>query len=136
MQKITNVYQNPFSDNYKDGFDLPLVPDWIVALNTPFDQVEEEMIDDLESAAADWKICAVGNLCDAIPRLESGSPNDNILNALGIYFSNYVDGMSLAFRKSNEDKYNDKRELALHTHKRIEERATEILIAMGLMDPS
>lgn len=135
MQKITSVYQNPYSGNYKYGFDLPLVPDWTVALNTPFDQMEEKMIDDLENAAADWKICAVGNLCDAIPRLESGSPDDRILNALGIDFSNYVDGMNLAFRKSDEDKYNDKRQLALHTHKRIEERATEMLIAMGLMDP-
>ena len=36
--------------------------------------MDEETIESLRRAARDWKICAVGNLCDKIPRDKWGDP--------------------------------------------------------------
>jgi len=46
---------------------------------------------ELGKAAGEWVTCACGNLCDAIPRINRGAPEDFYLQRYGIQFSYAID---------------------------------------------
>ena len=52
------------------------------------------------NAANSWITCAVGNLCDIIPRREGGIPKDKMLSSLGIDFA-YCIGRMLSNHNNN-----------------------------------
>ena len=90
--------------------------DWNKFLNKE-NITEEEWIQACE-LSENWVTCAVGNLCDRIPRLRSGCPEDSRLFNLGSDFMIDI---------SNRNKIQAKATLL-----RIEERSQVILNNMSL----
>jgi len=91
--------------------------DWRKALENP-PEIDTPEHDELISLSEKWVTCACGNLCDAIPRDEDGTPNDLILKNLGVNFDHCVE--------------NCEWEIAKEILKLIEKRSSEILKEMGL----
>ena len=50
--------------------------------------------------AEDWVTCATGNLCDCIPRNESGGPIDNKLRNLGRNFFEAINTKDIELAKN------------------------------------
>ena len=128
---MKEIYKNSYSEGHPH-----VVKDWAKVLLTPFEKVDQDMLDELADAADDWKVCACGNLCAAIPRTDDGQPLDRRLRALGRRFDGDVSDMmfTYTYRKYNTKKhYEDNQRAAIATHKAIEERAAEILTEMGLL---
>lgn len=73
-------------------------------------------------AAAHWPTCAVGNLCEAIPRNPVGGPIDDRLVDLGRDFMREVENSAYG---------EDLPDAAIRTFEKIEKRASEILAEMA-----
>lgn len=88
----------------------------------------ERAHNEANEAASQWHLCACGSLCKAIPRhRRSGYTPATALDAPVDY---ELAGLGLQFM--NQIQYEDF-ENALLTQEKIEERAIEVLQAMGLM---
>lgn len=120
---MKNIYENKYSEgrNYEHK-----VKSWAIALETPYEEFNETMIKRLHIAASNWEICACGNLCKSIPRV-GFVPKDSELAILGGYFGRYVIDMKNNFISKSREGFELSRKLAINTHRRIENRAWEIL---------
>jgi len=124
---MKEIYKNPYSKGNPNA-----IKDWAKALNLPYDKATEGEVAKLKEAAIDWSICACGNLCDLIPRGIIGEPIDNILYLLGAKFCSSVRGMHNTVEQ-DEAYYEYHRTRAIERHKKIKERATEILQEMNII---
>lgn len=82
-------------------------------------EISNAELSDAKSISGSWVTCACGNQCAAIPRMPSalgGGPEDELLYALGIEFTDYV--VSCEFVSAKE------------TLERIEARSAELLAVM------
>lgn len=61
---------------------------WYEQLSKPEISNHEWVV--MNTKASSWVTCAVGNLCDIIPRSDSGEPEDKILLRYGVQFMEYV----------------------------------------------
>lgn len=138
MNKIKSIYETPLSANWKPIIDEDgtcseqPVRSWPVALSKAIEyekkgeSVSWDIQWQLHEAANTWTLCACGNLCDAIPRTAVDAPKDSELYRLGIEFSNTMPDPDNpepgAYQK------------ALEIHNKIEQRATEILQDMGILE--
>lgn len=116
------IYLDPFSET--NAFQ---VKDWRKALDIPYNKADIHIFDDLYSAAADWEICACGNLCKSLPREPNGQPKDKKLAYLGSSFSCHVEDMLSAYDSNEPKSYELHRQEALDIHNKIELRAIEVL---------
>lgn len=87
--------------------------DWNKALDEAIAEPEKADEADLLSRAASWTTCAVGSLCDKIPRSPLGQPEDDLLWELGGQFYSEIDDRQYPAAK--------------HTLSLIEARSAELL---------
>lgn len=80
--------------------------DWNVMLNK--ETITPEEWDKMEMLAASWVTCAVGNLCDVIPRFRSGEPIDRKLGMLGQDFSVFIERRNLLGAKQTLEKIEER----------------------------
>ena len=84
--------------------------DWNYELNKPDYVINWYSLWNLSKS---WITCACGNQCNIIPRGMSGRPIDNLLQILGMAFTDYV--------------FNEDRVGALKTLEQIENRSIELI---------
>jgi hypothetical protein len=63
---------------------------WNEVLTLPLDRYDRKMLIEMSSRAGDWVTCAVGNLCESLPRNEINCPRDFILQDQGREFARQI----------------------------------------------
>lgn len=64
---------------------------WLDALEAAVKQEPtNDQYEDLFERSNEWPLCAVGQLCKALPRTMNGSPKDEALYMLGQDFTRYI----------------------------------------------
>jgi len=129
------IYKKSYSRKKKGR-----IKDWAKALQKDMSDISADEMEKLVEAASRWDMCAVGNLCAAIPRggddtAGSAEPDDDRLKELGLAFCYEVENMDTAFSCSDEVSFNSFRKKARKTHAKIEARATVLLTEMGIIKP-